>query len=161
MTRVVEIFKSDTSTKQTLPLYLSRIKAGFPSPAEDYLDKTLDLNEHLIKHPASTFFVKVKGDSMIGAGICSGDMLIVDRSLQPNDKRIIVAVVNGDFTVKRLSKAKGKIFLLAENPKYPAIEIKDGMDFEVWGVVIHVIHSVWYEKQDHLTHFLDDTLQSE
>ncbi|MBF0504601.1 MAG: translesion error-prone DNA polymerase V autoproteolytic subunit [Candidatus Omnitrophica bacterium] len=142
MTKVVEIFKADTAIKQPLPLYLSRIKAGFPSPAEDYLDKKLDLNEYLIKHPASTFFVKVKGDSMIGAGINSGDILIVDRSLEPKDKRIIVAVVNGDFTVKRITKRQDKVFLIAENPKYSPIEIKDGMDFEVWGVVVHVIHSV-------------------
>ena len=142
MTKVAEIFKADISTKQPLPLYLSRIKAGFPSPAEDYLDKKMDLNEHLIKHPTSTFFVKVKGDSMIGAGIHSGDILIVDRSLEPKDKRIIVAVVNGDFTVKRINKNGDKLSLLAENPKYSPIEIKDGMDFEVWGVVIHVIHSV-------------------
>jgi len=125
-----------------LPLYLSRIKAGFPSPAEDYLDKKLDLNEHLIKHPASTFFVKVKGDSMVGAGINSGDILIVDRSLEPKDKKIIVAVVNGDFTVKRISKRGDRLSLMSENPKYSPIEIKDGMDFEVWGVVVHVIHSV-------------------
>ena len=142
MKTTVEIFKADTALKRQLPLYLSRIKAGFPSPAEDYLDKKLDLNEHLIKHPASTFFVKVKGDSMIGAGINSGDILIVDRSLEPKDKRIIVAVVNGDFTVKRVSKKNDKLSLLSENPKYPPIEIKDGMDFEVWGIVIHVIHSV-------------------
>jgi len=142
MIKVVEIFKADNTSRQVLPLYLSRIKAGFPSPADDYLDKKLDLNEHLIKHPASTFFVKVKGDSMINAGINTGDILIVDRSLEPKDKRIIVAVVNGDFTVKRMAKIKDKLFLLAENPKYPAIEIRDGMDFEVWGVVIHVIHSV-------------------
>ena len=142
MTKVVEIFKADTASKQPLPLYLSRIKAGFPSPAEDYLDKKLDLNEHLIKHPASTFFVKVKGDSMVGAGINSGDILIVDRSLEPKDKKIIVAVVNGDFTVKRISERGDKLFLISENPKYDPIEIKDGMDFEVWGVVIHVIHSV-------------------
>ena len=142
MTQVVEIFKADIATKQLLPLYLSHIKAGFPSPADDYLDRKLDLNEHLIKHPASTFFVKVKGDSMTGAGINSGDILIVDRSLEPKDKRIIVAVVNGDFTVKRISKINDELFLIAENPKYDPIEIKDGMDFEVWGVVVHVIHSV-------------------
>jgi len=142
MTKVVEIFKADIATKQPLPLYLSRIKAGFPSPAEDYLDKKLDLNEHLIKHPASTFFVKVKGDSMVGAGINSGDILIVDRSLEPKDKRIVVAVVNGDFTVKRICKRGEKLSLLSENLKYGPIEIKDGMDFEVWGVVVHVIHSV-------------------
>ncbi len=142
MAKVVELFKADISTRQALPLYLSRIKAGFPSPADDFLDKTLDLNEHLIKHPSSTFFVKVKGDSMLGAGINSGDILIVDRSLEPKDKRIIVAVVNGDFTVKRVSKKGDKLSLISENPKYSPIEIKDDMDFEVWGVVIHVIHSV-------------------
>jgi len=138
----MEIFKSDIAVQRQLPLYLSRIKAGFPSPAEDYLDKKLDLNEHLVKHPASTFFVKVKGDSMTGAGITSGDILIVDRSLEPKDKSIVVAVVNGDFTVKRICKDSESLFLVAENPKYPLIEIKDGMDFEVWGVVVHVIHSV-------------------
>jgi len=138
----MEIFKAVTAIKQPLALYLSRIKAGFPSPADDYLDKALDLNEHLIKHPASTFFVKVKGDSMLGAGINSGDILIVDRSLEPKDKRIVVAVVNGDFTVKRISKKGEKVSLLAENDKYPPIEIRDGADFEIWGIVIHVIHSV-------------------
>ena len=142
MIKIIDISKADIATKQPLPLYLSRIKAGFPSPAEDYLDKKLDLNEHLIKHPASTFFVKVKGDSMIGAGINSGDILIVDRSLEPKDKKIVVAVVNGDFTVKRISKRGDKLSLISENPKYDPIEIKDGMDFEVWGVVVHVIHSV-------------------
>ncbi len=142
MIKVVEIFKADTAIRQPLPLYLSRIKAGFPSPAEDYLDKKLDLNEYLIKHPASTFFVKVKGDSMAGAGITSGDILIVDRSLDPKDKSIVVAVVNGDFTVKRICKDGQRLFLVAENPKYPLMEIKDDMDFEVWGVVVHVIHSV-------------------
>ena len=125
-----------------LPLYLSRIKAGFPSPADDYLDKKLDLNEHLIKHPASTFFVRVKGDSMIGAGINSGDMIIVDRSIKPKDKKIVVAVVNGDFTVKRFHEKGDKQFLISENPDYQPIEITEGMDFEVWGVVIHVIRSV-------------------
>ncbi len=138
----IEIFKADTAISRELPLYLSRIKAGFPSPAEDYLDKKLDLNEHLIKHPASTFFVKVKGDSMIGAGVNSGDILIVDRSLEPKDKRIIVAVVNGDFTVKRISKRGDKLSLVSENPKYDPIEINNGMDFEVWGVVTNVIHPV-------------------
>ena len=142
MTKVIEIFKANTASKRTLPLYLSRIKAGFPSPADDYLDKRLDLNEHLIKHPASTFFVKVKGDSMVGAGINSGDMLIVDRSIKPKDKKIVVAVLNGDFTVKRYREKNEKQFLMAENPDYQPIDINESMDFEVWGVVIHVIHSV-------------------
>ena len=142
MTRVTSIFKVDISSKQDLPLYLSRIKAGFPSPADDYLDKKLDLNEHLIKHPASTFIVKVKGDSMVGAGIVSGDMLIVDRSVKAKDKKIVVAILNGDFTVKRFHEKGNKQFLISENPDYKPIEITEGMDFEVWGVVIHVIRSV-------------------
>ena len=142
MIKITQIYKSDSFTRQYLPLYLSRIRAGFPSPADDYLDKKLDLNEHLIKHPASTFFVKVKGDSMIGAGINSGDMLIVDRSIKASDKKIVVATLNGDFTVKRLHEKGDKKFLISENPNYKPIEITESMDFEVWGVVIHVIHSV-------------------
>ncbi len=142
MTRVVEIFKCDTANKRELPLFLSKIRAGFPSPADDFLDKKLDLNEFLIKHPSSTFFVKVKGDSMIKAGINSGDILVVDRSLEPKDKKIVVAVVNGEFTVKRIQKKSQKLFLISENDAYVPIEIKEGTDFEVWGVVIHVIHSV-------------------
>ena len=141
MTKIVEIFKADTAIKQRLPLYLSRIKAGFPSPADDYLDKKLDLNEHLIKHPASTFFVKVKGDSMVNVGIHSGDILVVDRSSEPKNNKIVVAVINGDFTVKRVSKRGTKLFLVAENPEYPAIEVSEGAEFEIWGVVLHVIHS--------------------
>lgn len=128
--------------KQKLPLFLSRVKAGFPSPADDYLEKKLDLNEHLIKHPAATFFVKVAGDSMINAGIFGGDILIVDRSLEGGNDKIIVAILNGEFTIKRMKKRLGKLFLVAENPNYQAIEVEDNADFEVWGVVVHVIHSV-------------------
>ncbi len=138
----IEIFKRDSTTKKDLPLFLSQVRAGFPSPAEDFLDKRLDLNEFLVKHPASTFFVKVKGDSMIKAGIHSGDMLIVDRSLEPKDKRIVVAVVNGEFTVKRVRKTRDKLFLISENDNYQPIEINESMDFEIWGVVMHVIHTV-------------------
>ena len=127
--------------KHEFPLFLSSIQAGFPSAADDYLDKKIDLNEHLIKHPAATFFVKVKGDSMIGAGIYSGDMLIVDRSEDPKNNSIVVAILNGEFTVKRLQKKESKIFLIAENPNYKPIEITEGMDFEVWGVVLHTIRS--------------------
>lgn len=140
--KVVEIFKCDIATKHDLPLFLSKIRAGFPSPADDFLDKKLDLNEFLIKHPAATFFVKVKGESMIKAGINSGDILIVDRSLEPKDKKIVVAVLNGEFTVKRARKQKDKLYLVSENDDYAPIEIKDGADFEIWGVVVHVIHSV-------------------
>ncbi len=140
--KVIEIYKSSNKANRELPLFLSRIPAGFPSPADDYLDKKLDLNEHLIKHPAATFFVKVKGDSMINAGIHSGDILVVDRSLEPSDKKIVVAVLNGDFTVKRVCKIKDKLYLVSENDDYAPIEIKENAEFEIWGVVVHVIHSV-------------------
>jgi DNA polymerase V len=141
MTKVVEIFKADITTKQLLPLYLSRIKAGFPSPADDYLDKKMDLNEFLIEHPASTFFVKVKGDSMVNAGIHSGDILVVDRSAEPKNNKIVVAVVNGEFTVKRVQKRGVRLFLVAENPDFPPLEVSESAEFEIWGVVLHVIHS--------------------
>ncbi len=140
--KVTSIYKCNVKSRRALPLFLSRIRAGFPSPADDYLDKKLDLNEYLIKHPAATFFVKVKGDSMIKAGIHSGDILVVDRSLEPRDKKIVIAVLNGEFTVKRVRKMKDKLYLVSENDDYPPIEIKDGADFEIWGIVVHVIHSV-------------------
>ncbi|HBR15527.1 MAG TPA: peptidase S24 [Candidatus Omnitrophica bacterium] len=140
--KITSISPCETGTKLQLPLFLSRVRAGFPSPADDYLDKKLDLNEHLIQHPAATFFVKVKGDSMINAGIQSGDILIVDRSLEPRDKRIVVAILNGEFTVKRIQKKNNKLYLVPENDAFPPMEITPAMDFEIWGVVIHVIHSV-------------------
>lgn len=124
------------------PLYLSPVRAGFPSPADDYIEKQLDLNEHLIKHPAATFLLKATGNSMINAGIFPGDLLIVDRSLEAVNNKIVVAVLNGEFTVKRLKKRQGKITLLAENPAYPPIEILEESNFEIWGVVAHVLHSV-------------------
>lgn len=138
---VIEIFGCDLKTKQRLPLYSSKIHAGFPSPADDYQDKKLDLNEFLIKHPTATFFVKVKGESMINAGIHSGDILIVDRSIEPKNNQIVVAVVDGDFTVKRVQKKAGKLFLVSENPEFSAIEVSQSCDFEIWGAVLHVIHS--------------------
>ena len=132
--------KSAVSIK--LPLYLSPIRAGFPSPADDYIEKQLDLNDHLIKHPAATFILKATGNSMINAGIFPGDLLIVDRSLEAVNNKIVVAVLNGEFTVKRLRKRQGRITLLAENPNFPPIEIPDEADFEIWGVVAHVLHTV-------------------
>jgi len=139
---ITKIYPFEGEIKQELPLYSARISAGFPSPADDYLDKKLDLNEYLIKHPASTFFVRVAGDSMIDAGIHSGDILIVDRALEPAGNNIVIAVIDGDLTVKRIKKSNDKLLLLAENPNYPLIEIKPDMSFEVWGVVSYVIHKV-------------------
>ncbi len=125
-----------------LPLFASTVSAGFPSPADDYIETALDLNEFLIKRPAATFFVRVSGQSMIGAGINPGDILIVDRSMSPKNNSIVIAVLNGELTVKRMVLDQEKVKLLPENPNFPTIEIQEGMDFTVWGVVTTVIHSV-------------------
>ena len=124
-----------------LPLYTSRIAAGFPSPADDHLEAPIDLNAHLVKHPAATFVVKVDGDSMVGAGIYSGDLLVVDRSLDAKSGSIVVAVVGGELTVKRLWMRGKRVRLVPENPAYKPIEIGDHSDLVIWGVVAHVIRS--------------------
>ena len=136
------ICRVEARTSQRLPLFVTSISAGFPSPADDYIDKTLDLNEFLIRHPAATFFVRVSGDSMIDAGIHSGDILIVDRAEEVTSNKIVIAVLNGELTVKRLRKEKDAIYLVPENGEYSPIKITPEMQFEVWGVVIHVIHPV-------------------
>ncbi|MDD5089368.1 MAG: translesion error-prone DNA polymerase V autoproteolytic subunit [Candidatus Wallbacteria bacterium] len=132
------VFGQKTDLK--LPLFSDGIAAGFPSPADDYIERKLDLNEYLIRHPAATFFVRVEGESMINAGIHPGDILIVDRALEPGDNKIVVALLEGEFTVKRLRKTCSGLFLLAENPAYAPIEIQQGANFEIWGVVAFVIH---------------------
>ena len=142
MTISDRLYAPDLSTAYPCPLFLVPVSAGFPSPADDYLEDNLDLNQHLIKHEAATFFVKVRGDSMIGAGIHSGDLLIVDRALEPTDNSVVIAVVNGELTVKRISKRNGKLSLIPENGNYTPISITTFTDFEVWGVVTHVIHAV-------------------
>tara|TARA_B100001778_G_scaffold308296_1_gene288960 strand:+ start:288 stop:776 length:489 start_codon:yes stop_codon:yes gene_type:complete len=126
-----------------LPLYSYKISAGFPSPADDHLEKNLDLNSHLIKHPAATFFVRVNGDSMINAGIHDNDILIVDRSLKPSHGKIVIAVVDGQMTVKRLYKQSGKLILMPENKNFKPIEVTENMSIEIWGVVVTAIHSLY------------------
>lgn len=126
--------------RQALTLFASPVCAGFPSPADDYVAATLDLNEHLIAHKEATFFVRAKGQSMIGANIHDGDLLVVDRSLNPTHRAVVIAVVDGEFTVKRLYKRAGRVRLLAENPDYAPIEFADGQELQVWGVVTNVIH---------------------
>lgn len=139
-TRVSEIFLPEKTTFIELPLFLESVSAGFPSPADDYLEGKLDLNDYLIHNPAATFLVRVTGDSMKNAGIYSGDLLIVDRSLEPKDGNIVIAVIDGELTVKRLKYKQNKLTLVPENPKYKSIEITESMNFEVWGVVVTVIH---------------------
>jgi DNA polymerase V len=128
------------STSYACLLFLVPVSAGYPSPADDYLDSSLDLNQHLIKHPAATFFVRVAGESMQEAGIHSGDVLIVDRALPPSNGSVVIAVINGELTVKRLSKRHGKLLLMPENQQYPPLPITETTAFEVWGVVTYVIH---------------------
>ena len=140
MSEMTKIYRLEKGEKCELPLFTSSVSAGFPSPADDYVEAKLDLNEFLIKHPSATFFVRAEGDSMINAGINSGDILIIDKALEASDKQIVIAVVNGELTVKRLRKIKGKVFLAAENPKFKPIEITENMDFAIWGVVTYVIH---------------------
>jgi DNA polymerase V len=118
-----------------LPLDQVRVSAGFPSPAADYEDKRLDINEYLVRNPVSTFFFSVEGDSMQGAEIFDGDVLVVDKSIRPRHGHIVIAFVDGQRLVKRLYHRNGRIALLAENPTYPALEIREGMELLVWGVV--------------------------
>lgn len=116
------------------------VVAGFPSPAEQYLEPPLDLNELLVKRPAATYFVRVQGDSMEGKGIYEGDLLVVDRSLDPRDGDVVIAAVDGEFTVKTLRKKAGKVGLQAANPKYPTIVLKGVSELRLFGKVTAVIH---------------------
>ena len=141
-TIVESVLWPDRSTKWARPLFLASVSAGFPSPAEDYIEGRLDLNRHLIKHPAATFFVRVAGDSMINAGIHPGDILVVDRALEPQDSNVVIAVIDGELTVKRISQRHGKLFLVPDNQAYEPLEILEEMEFEVWGVVTSVIHNL-------------------
>ncbi len=129
-------------TAVTFPFYASRVPAGFPSPADDYIDRALDLNELLIRHPSATFFVRVSGDSMTGAGIASGDILVVDRAERASEGSIIIAALDGELTVKRLRYRDDGVYLVAENDNYPPTKVAPERQFDVWGVVVHVIRSL-------------------
>ena len=123
-----------------LPLAHDQIAAGLPSPADDYIDVGIDLNEQLIRHPSSTFFLRVSGDSMTGAGIHHGDLLVVDRSLDPRPGRVVVAILDGAFTRERLVRHRGHLRLEAANPHYPHLDLQRCGDVQLWGVAIPVIH---------------------
>jgi DNA polymerase V len=128
------------SNAYEIPLFSNLVSAGFPSPADDHSDSKLDLNSYLIKKPAATFFVRVSGDSMTGVGIHPGDILVVDKSLEPKHNKIVIAAVNSELTVKRLYKKDGAVKLLPENPKYPELVLNNESDLMIWGVVTSVIH---------------------
>ncbi|MFH1913006.1 MAG: translesion error-prone DNA polymerase V autoproteolytic subunit [Pseudomonadota bacterium] len=131
-----------TGPARPLPLAGEAVLAGFPSPAEDYMEKTLDLNEYLAPRPEATFFVRVAGDSMTGAAIHHGDILVVDRSISARPGNVVIARLDGEFTVKRLRRTATGMELAPENPDYAPTPITPDTDFEIWGVVRHVLHAL-------------------
>ena len=133
---VRQVFRASRRIARALPFFLSRVPAGFPSPADDYLEGELDLNELLIQHPAATFFVRLAGDSMVNAGLFDGDILVVDRAVTASHGHIVVAVIEGDMTVKRLHSQSGRVELRPENPAYKPIVFGEGRELVIWGVVI-------------------------
>ncbi|MBM03290.1 MAG: DNA polymerase V [Chloroflexi bacterium] len=139
---VEEVLEYIETSGHKLPLYACAVQAGFPSPADDYMEGKLDLNKHLIKHPSATFFVRAAGTSMINAGIHPGDILVVDRSIEAVDGKIIIAAIDGQLTVKRLHKSPKGIYLVPENKDYASIKITEANDVIIWGVVTNVLHKV-------------------
>lgn len=126
----------------TVPLFSQSVRAGFPSPASDYVEAGLDFNELLVSDQSTTFVVRAEGESMLGAGIFPGDYLVVDRSLPPRPENVVIAALDGEFTVKRLKKAGERYLLVPENPAYPAVAVDENSELSIWGVVTFVIHSL-------------------
>ena len=136
-------YTSSRKSHTTLLIPLAEtISAGFPSPAEDYIELGVDLNKYLIKNPISTFFLRVSGNSMNNAGIYNNDLLIIDRSINPNPGHIVVALLDGEFTLKRLIKEKNNYYLKADKENYPAISLYEYVDIQIWGVAIYSIHEL-------------------
>ena len=141
MANMLDIYTPDTFTKLKLPVVENGISAGFPSPADDFLDLSIDLNKEFVRNKMATFFARVKGDSMKDVGIGEGDLLIVDRSLEPKNRKIAVCYIDGEFTVKRIRIEKDVIWLIAENKAYAPIKVTKDNDFVIWGIVTNVIKS--------------------
>ena len=138
-----KVMAAETVPQQELPKMAQEgIHAGFPAPATDYMTQAIDLNKELVKHPAATFYGRVVGDSMIDAGIEEGDILVIDKSLEAQDGDMAVCFVDGDFTLKYLRFHEGGLTLVPANDRYPSIEIGEGSDFIMWGVVTYVIKRV-------------------
>lgn len=138
-TKVFDFYAPDYSTELEVPYVDVGISAGFPSPADDFIELTIDLNKHLIKHKDSTFFAKVKGHSMKNAGIFDGDLLIIDKSLAPQDGKIAICQIDGEFTVKRIKIENDVVWLIAENEDYKPIKVTEENELMIWGIVIHSI----------------------
>jgi DNA polymerase V len=136
----IEIFKYESKKKVLIPFVDSKVNAGFPSPAQDYIEQKLDLNEHLIKHPSSTFIIKVNGSSMIEEGISDKSLLIVDRSLDHKKNSIALVCINGEFTVKKIDRIKGKYFLIGANKDFDPIAINEETELLIWGIITWVLN---------------------
>ena len=137
----INFYSANVNSALELPVVDGGIKAGFPSPAQDFLDLSIDLNRELIRHPSSTFYGRVSGDSMQDLGITDGDLLVIDKSLQPTDGRIAICYIDGEFTVKQLKVENDGVLLVPANKKYKPIKVDENNDFVVWGIVVHVIKS--------------------
>ena len=135
-------YPTSSPSRLSLPLFTGKVAAGFPSPADDYVEKNLDLNELLVQKPAATFFVRAQGESMLGAGIHPNDILVVDRSLEAIPGKVVICAINGELTVKRLERVNEQWQLKAENPAYADIVIHDELELVIWGVVTNVIHAL-------------------
>lgn len=140
--KIIDIFSVDTETELEVPFVDNGISAGFPSPALDFIDQTIDFNRHLIKHPSATFCGRVKGVSLKNAGIDNGDLLIIDRSLEPTNGKIAVCYIDGEFTAKRIKISKKEVWLIPENENYEPMRITEENNFLIWGIVTHVIKEV-------------------
>lgn len=138
----LQIIRSDTTSELSVPMATSRVSAGFPSPAEDFLEPSLDLNRTLVRNPASTFFARVSGESMRDAGIHDGDLLVVDKSIEPYDGCVAVCFLDGEFTLKRVKTDGQRVVLLPANERYRPIEIRPDDEFSVWGVVTYSIQKL-------------------
>lgn len=138
-TPTLEFFIPDNSSKLELPFFDVGISAGFPSPADDFIELTIDLNKQLVKNKDTTFFARVKGHSMKDAGIYDGDLLIIDKSLEPQNNKIAICQIDGEFTVKRIQIEDNIVWLIAENEAYKPIKVTPENDFLIWGIVIHSI----------------------
>lgn len=138
-TETLVFYIPDYSTELQLPLFDTGISAGFPSPADDFIELSIDLNKHIIKHKDTTFFAKVKGHSMKNVGIFDGDLLVIDKSLEPQDGRIAICQIDGEFTIKRIKKEENVFWLIAENEDYKPIKVTPENDFVIWGIVINSI----------------------
>ncbi len=137
---MMEFYGAVTATELQRPYSAAGVAAGFPSPADDHIEVELDLNRHLIKNPAATFFARVRGNSMVGASIHDGDLLVIDRSLEWRDGQIAVCFVDGEFTVKRLVKKQDGLYLISAHPDFDPVKVNEDEDFRIWGVVSYVIH---------------------